>query len=132
MSSTAAKSGGWRASECAFTQTFVNARGFGLTGQDGESGLVTRITEGDPGPGSELQAVNVFLRDVQGDGHGEEVARFESEGVSDADGRAGSARPLQGSDMCEKDLDDSRLIVGLVHESLERRETSVTDELQIT
>ena len=105
---------------------------FQLTGQDGQSGLITRIPQGDPRSSSELEVIDILLRDVEGDGHGKEITRGESEGVSDADSRARSARPLQGNDMCEKDLDDSRLIVGLVHKSLERRETSIHDKFQIT
>lgn len=61
-----------------------------LTGEDGKSGLVSGVSEGDLGTWGERERVNVLLRYVEGDGHGEEcslsltVDLGQSEGVSDA------------------------------------------------
>lgn len=61
-----------------------------LTGKDGKSGLITRVSEGDLGTWGKGEGVNVLLRHVEGDGHGKEcslslaVDLGESEGVSNA------------------------------------------------
>jgi hypothetical protein len=55
-----------------------------LDGEDGEDGLVPRVSESDSGARLEGEVVNVGLGDVEGDGHGEEGSGGESEGVSDA------------------------------------------------
>ena len=61
-----------------------------LTGENGKSGLVSGVSEGDLGTWGERERVNVLLRYVEGDRHGEEcslsltVDLGQSEGVSDA------------------------------------------------
>lgn len=103
-----------------------------LTGEDSEGGLVSGVSESDLDAGSKAEGVNVALRDVEGDGHGEEGALSlavdlgESEGVTDA--VAISAKPVARA--CA--MAYLRGVVGLVHEALERRETSVHDELEVT
>lgn len=62
-----------------------------VDGDDGESGFVSGITEGDSRAGGDLEGVDLFLGDVEGDGHGEEVAGGEAEGVTDTAQRKNSA-----------------------------------------
>jgi hypothetical protein len=85
-----------------------------INGEDGKSSVVTEVTESNADTGLEAKALNVLGRDVEGDGHGEESAL----------GLAGLLLEAEGV--------DNRGVVGLVHEALERRETTVEDELEVT
>lgn len=57
---------------------------WGRTGEDGERSLVTRVAEGDARALGKLERVDLLLRDVEGDGHGEEGAVGEAESLDDA------------------------------------------------
>jgi hypothetical protein len=92
-------------------------------GQDGKGSLVTGVTEGDASTGSQTKVVDVFLGDVEGDGHGENEAIGEAEGVTDA---------AEVRIAIDRDRRSSRDVVLLLHEALERGETTVDDELQVT
>lgn len=98
-----------------------------LTSEDGKGVLVTGVAEGDASSGSNLEVVNLLLGDVEGDGHGEEGAIGETEGGEDA--AKWASERMQGTTRASKNV---RLVVGLSHESLEGRETSVEDELEVT
>jgi hypothetical protein len=69
-----------------------------LDGEDGENGLVPRVSESDSGARLEREVVDVGLRHVEGDGHGEEGSGGESEGVSNATAtRRGEERSVVSS-----------------------------------
>lgn len=57
-----------------------------LTGEDGEGSLVAGVAKGDASAGGELEGVHLLLRDVEGDGHGEESTIGETKGRHDAVG----------------------------------------------
>lgn len=79
-----------------------------VNGEDGDGGLVPPVSEGHSDTGLESSPVDRGLVDVETDWHGEDGAICHPEGLDDG------------------------LIVLLVHETLERGEPSVEDELEIT
>lgn len=106
------------------------------TGNDGEGSLVSGVSESDLDARGEAESVNVLLRDIEGDGHGEQGALSlsvdlgQSKGVSNAADQyiSHAKRMGNGGDS----VDHIRGVVLLVHETFERRETTVHDELQVT
>ena len=97
-----------------------------LDGQDGEASVVSRVAEGDSGALLEAELLDLLLRDIESDGHGEEVAVLESQGVSNA------ADPLSTRPETRNGIGCSPGVVGLVHEAFEGRETTIADQLQVT
>ena len=57
----------------------------GRTGENGESGFVTGISEGDSSSGSKFEGVDLLGGDVESDGHGEEGSVGQSQRVDDAE-----------------------------------------------
>lgn len=55
-----------------------------VDGEDGQAAVVSQIAQSDPGAGLEAQLVNLLLVDIQGDGHGEEGAIGQTEGLNNA------------------------------------------------
>lgn len=55
-----------------------------VDGQDGQVAVITEIAQGDALAGLEAELVNGLLRQVQGDGHGEEDAIGETVLLDDA------------------------------------------------
>lgn len=55
-----------------------------LDGENGENDVVSGVSEGYSGSGSEREVGDVFWRDVECDGHGEELSSCESVGSEDA------------------------------------------------
>lgn len=55
-----------------------------VNGQDGQVAVVTEVTQGDAGTGLELVVVDDLLADVEGDGHGEDVAIGKAAVLADA------------------------------------------------
>lgn len=54
-------------------------------GQDGETSVVSGVSKSDTAALGQAELVDLFLRNVESDGHGEEVAILQSQGVSDAE-----------------------------------------------
>jgi hypothetical protein len=54
------------------------------TCEDGQSAFISEVSQCDPGAFLKLQAVNLLLRDVQGDGHREQSAILQAERVQNA------------------------------------------------
>ena len=79
-----------------------------VNGENGDSVVVTRVTEDNPGALLEAKGLNLVLIDIEGNRHGEEGTVGEPHVVKTA------------------------VVVGLVHETLKRRETTVDDELKVT
>lgn len=55
-----------------------------LTCQNGERFVVAGITKCHTSAGFQRQSLDVVLRDVEGDGHGEKVTTCEAQGINDA------------------------------------------------
>ena len=55
-----------------------------LDSQDGKASVVSRVAEGDSSALLETELLDLLLRDIESDGHGEEVAVLEAQGVPDA------------------------------------------------
>lgn len=98
------------------------------TSQDGEGRLVTVVAENDARSRGELEVTDLGGGDVEGDGNGEENAVGEAEVGHDAASKAPSAQAL--SPLPPK-RQNSRLVILLAHEALERGEASVEDELEV-
>lgn len=79
-----------------------------VNGEDGQIAIVSEVSQGDAGAGLELAFIDNGLGHVQGDGHGEEVA------------------------VGETDIFANTVIVLLVHETLQRTETTVHNQFEIT
>lgn len=45
-----------------------------VNGQDGQVAVVTEVTQGDAATGLQLESIDFLLGDVEGDGHGEDIA----------------------------------------------------------
>ena len=54
-----------------------------LDGEDGQTAVVSQIAQCDPGAGLDAELVNLLLVDIQSDGHGEEGAIGQTEGLND-------------------------------------------------
>lgn len=52
-------------------------------GQDGETSVISRVPKSDTGALGQAKLVDLFLGHIESDGHGEEVAVLQSQGVSD-------------------------------------------------
>ncbi|KAI3482287.1 hypothetical protein L1887_55048 [Cichorium endivia] len=76
-------------------------------GDGGDGVVVARVAQCDAGALGDAERLDLRLVDVEGDGHGEEVAVGETHVV------------------------EAAVVVGLVHEALERGEAAVDDELEI-
>ncbi len=76
-------------------------------GKDGDGVVVTRVTESDTGTLLETEGLDLLLVDIESDRHGEEVSIGQTHGLETA------------------------VVVNLVHETLERGETTVDDEFEI-
>lgn len=96
--------------------------------QDGKHVVVSGVSEVDSSSGSKGKSLDVLLGHIEGDGHGEESSRGKSERVSDARNKAG----CQPDGREQRGMADKPLVVLLVHETVQRREPSVHDQLQIT
>ncbi len=76
-------------------------------GDGGDGVVVARVAQRDAGALGDAERLDLRLVNVEGDGHGEEVAVGETHVV------------------------EAAVVVGLVHEALERGEAAVDDELEI-
>lgn len=54
-----------------------------LDGEDGQTAVVSQIAQRDSGAGLDAELVNLLLVDIQSDGHGEEGAIGQTEGLND-------------------------------------------------
>lgn len=45
-----------------------------VDGQDGQVAVITEVTQGDAATGLQLQGIDFLLGDVEGNGHGEDIA----------------------------------------------------------
>ena len=98
-----------------------------LDGQDTDVAVVAVVTESDTGAGLEAHALDLVLGKVKVDGHGEEVAVGETVVLADAEpGQRGLLVPCSCSCPCNQPI-----VVLLVHETLQRGEATVDDELKI-
>ena len=98
-----------------------------VDGQDNDVAVVTRVAEGDTVAGLEVEALDLVLREIEVDGHGEEVAVGETVVLADAEpGQRGLLVPCSCSCPCNQPI-----VVLLVHETLQRGEATVDDELKI-
>lgn len=45
-----------------------------VDGQDGQVAVITKVTQGDAATGLQLEGIDFLLGDVEGNGHGEDIA----------------------------------------------------------
>lgn len=45
-----------------------------VDGQDGQVAVITEVTQSDAATGLQLQSINLLLGDIEGNGHGEDIA----------------------------------------------------------
>ena len=74
---------------------------------DGDGIVVTRVAQSNAGTLLDLERLHLLLVDIEGDGHGKKVAIGQTHGV------------------------EAPVVVGLVHEALQRGEATVDDEFEI-
>jgi hypothetical protein len=98
-----------------------------LDGQDADVAVVAVVTESDTGAGLEAHALDLVLGKVEVDGHGEEVAVGETVVLANAEaGQRGFLVLCSCSCPCYQPI-----VILLVHETLQRGEATVDDELEI-
>lgn len=88
-----------------------------VNGQDGQVAVVTEVTQGNAGTGLELVVVDDLLADIEGDGHGEDVAISKAAVLADAVHTPSVLFVLSlhsNRIICSEDIP---VIVGLVHET---------------
>jgi hypothetical protein len=97
-----------------------------VDGQDDDVAVVTRVAESDAVAGLEVETLDLGLGEIEVDGHREEVAVGETVVLADA----GSCQRLF---LVRYSIlqSDTPIVVLLVHETLERGEATVDDELEI-
>lgn len=96
-----------------------------LDGQDGKRLVVAGVQKDDALLGSDLGGIDLSLVDIQGDGNGPERARGKAHVLDNATYQVSLPSTI-GVSLCLP------IVVLLVQETLERRETTVEDELEIT
>ncbi len=103
-----------------------------LTGEDRDSSFITRIPQCNSHTSLEAKTFNIFGRDVEDDGDGEKGALALTAAYRQSEGVSNTERARRQHRAAQAIPEDSRNIVDFAHESLERREPSVRDKLQVT
>lgn len=87
-----------------------------INGQDGQIAVVTEVTQGNARTGLELVVVDDLLVDIEGDGHGEDVAIGKAAVLADA---MHMPSVFLGGDHFHSNriIQSIPVIVGLVHET---------------
>lgn len=99
-----------------------------LTSEDSERSLISGVAKDDASTGSESERGYLGSRYVEGDGHREEHAVRETEGLNDA----ATPSPLSARCACARvGTGYARLVVLFDHEAAEGTEASVQDELEV-
>jgi hypothetical protein len=97
-----------------------------VDGKDNDVAVVTGVAESDAVAGLEVQTLDLVLGEIEVDGHGEEVAIGETVVLADA----GFCQRVFLVP-CSILQSNAPIVVLLVHETLERGEATVDDELEI-
>lgn len=97
-----------------------------LDGDGGEVAVVSEVTEGDAGTGLDAEFVDLLPGNVEGDRDGEEDAVGKADVLDNSAGRLVMASPNTGGG---RGMGSVPVVVLLVHETLQGRETTIEDEL---
>ena len=103
-----------------------------LTSEDGEGVVVTGVTESDSAARVKTECLGLLRSNVKGDGHGPQTAVSKAHVLADAvvsDNSRSCVSPLHCALRSQSACPP--LVVGLAKETLEGREASVHDELEI-